>query len=108
MQQYRRRRRQSFDPKLPPLKGHKKQHIPHLMFLAAVGVPQWYHMDNNNYFFNGKIGIWSFAERVSAARASKNRPQSTLEVKELSVTANVFFDFMTKPNVVIETVRQVI
>jgi hypothetical protein len=91
------RRRRPEDPILPPSHVISKEHIPKLMFLAAVGVPQYYFDANGNkQWFDGKIGIWPLAERVPAKAASSNRPAGTLEVKAVSVTADYFLNIMTR------------
>lgn len=76
------------------------------MFLAAVGVPR-YNPNDPSQFFDGKIGIWPFANMIAAEKGSRNRPKGTMEVKELSVTQEVFFEYMTKPNGVLEAIKQV-
>ena len=51
------------------------------MFLAAVARPRYDY--EKGEMFDGKIGIWPFAEVVEAKRSSKNRPKGTPELKPI-------------------------
>lgn len=78
------------------------------MFLVCVGVPQYHTFpDGSSVFFDGKIGIWTLGERKPAVQNSKNRAKGTLEVKEISVTAEVFYEYMTKAGGVLEAIKEV-
>lgn len=90
---------------LPAHKIDSKQHIDQLMFLSAIGVPQ--QSPDGSKFSDGKIGIWAMAERKPAQKSSKNRPAGTPEVKPVNVTADVFYDVMTRPDGVLDAVRKV-
>lgn len=68
-----------------------KSHIPKLMFLAAVGVPQ---QRPDGTFFDGKICIVPIAETVFAKRSSKNRPAGAEVIECLSLTAEEYLHFM--------------
>ena len=69
-----------------------KSHIMKVMFLAAVARPRF---DNDgNCSFDGKIGIWPFVETVIAQRSSVNRPAGTPITKCLSVTLDVYKDYV--------------
>ncbi|DAZ97358.1 TPA: hypothetical protein N0F65_003381 [Lagenidium giganteum] len=60
------------------------------MFLCAVAHPRW--DDVRDEWFDGKIGIWPFIERVAAKRSSRNRPAGTMETKPLSVTKETYIN----------------
>ena len=51
------------------------------MFLAAIARPQKDY--EKGEMFDGKIGIWPFAEVVKAKRSSKDRPKGTPELKQI-------------------------
>ena len=50
------------------------------MFVCAIAKPR-FHPESGECLFDGKIGIWSFIERVAAQRNSANRPRGTMVVK---------------------------
>ena len=58
------------------------------MFLSAVARPRY--IDATDHFWDGKIGIWPFIEWVPAQRSSINRPAGTLEMKNITVTRDVY------------------
>ena len=61
--------------KEPPV-GKSKRFIAKVMFLAAVAHPRY---DNHKKaYFNGKIGLWPFVEKIAAKRNSKNRPKGAM------------------------------
>ena len=76
------------------------------MFLSAVGVPQQGPNKGDGYS-DGKIGIIPLAELVPAMRSSSNRPAGTLEVKPVNVTADYFYDVMTRTGGMLEMVKKV-
>ena len=63
-----------------------------VMFLAAVARPQF--NDNGECVFDGKIGMWPFVHKVPAKRTSVNQKKGTIETKCLSVTKEVYEDFL--------------
>ena len=67
----------------PHLTTQHKSHIPKLMFLCAVARPRY--NNETGEWFDGKIGLWPFAEYLPAARNSKNRVAGTLELKPVTV-----------------------
>lgn len=70
---------------------HHKAHITKLMFLSAIGLPQWFNFqDGSRYYFDGKIGIWAFAIEEPCKRSSKNRPRGTMVLNPVSVTAEAY------------------
>jgi hypothetical protein len=69
-----------------------KQFITKVMFLCAVARPRW--DTRANRYFNGKLGIWPFVEKVPAQRTSRNRPRGTLNTKPISVTKDVYKTFI--------------
>jgi len=74
----------------PPRATQNKRHIAQLMFLAAVAKPRRV----GNTWWDGKLGIWSFAVRVAAQRSSPNRPRGTPVLTAVSVTAEVYLDML--------------
>jgi hypothetical protein len=79
-----------------------KSKIPKLMFLCAVGVPQ-YRSDGS--FFDGKIGVFPFVYWAPAKKNSKNRPAGTMELKTHNVDAAAYLHVMTMNNGVFDNVR---
>ena len=77
---------------------HHKNHIPKVMFLLATAEP---HIKPGpvQSFSSGKIGIWPFVQYVEAKRSSIKRPRGTVEIKNVSVTAQVFKDKMLEKDV---------
>jgi hypothetical protein len=73
---------------IPKRSVQHKSHIQKVMFLCAIGTPQ----EVGDYFFDGKIGIWAFVDKVFAQRSSKNRVAGTMEMKPvLNVNAGLVF-----------------
>jgi hypothetical protein len=68
----------------PQQSTRHKSHIIKVMFLAAVAQPRFNAAGECT--FDGKIGMWPFAELQPAKRNSVNRPHGTMEWKQLSVT----------------------
>jgi hypothetical protein len=69
-----------------------KKYITKVMFLCAVARPRFDY--TAKHYFDGKIGMWPFVESVPAKRASRNRPKGTMETKSISVTAEVYRQFI--------------
>lgn len=67
--------------------GHKS-HIPKIMFISAVARPR--RCSTSNTYFDGKLGIWPIATWVPAQRSSRNRPRGTMELKPVSLNAEVY------------------
>jgi hypothetical protein len=80
-----------------------KSHIEKLLFLAAVGVPQF---APDGTWFDGEVGIWLIAERTEAQRASVNRPVGAKMIKALTMTSDEYLHTMTRPNGVLDAIRQ--
>ena len=81
------------DGERPPTRTTRhKSHIPKVMFLCAVARPRW--DPHLKQYWDGKIGMWPFAVQRAAARSSRNRPKGTMEWKPLSVTKQVYRDYM--------------
>jgi hypothetical protein len=81
-----------------------KNKIPHLMFIAALGMPQMSPDDTS--YFNGKIGCWPFAELWPAKKNSKNRKRGTLEIKGVYCNSDNFFEIMTEKGGLLQTIRE--
>lgn len=81
-----------------------KTQMASLMFLVALVPPQM--SPDNETYCDGKICCKPFAELKHAVKASKNRPQGTLEVVGYNVDAESFFEMMTANDGVIASVRQ--
>ena len=71
-----------------------KGHIPKVMFMCAVARPRYDH--NMNRMWDGKIGIWPFARQEPARRASRNRPQGTMEWKSYNVDRTAYKAMLTE------------
>ena len=88
---------------------HHKSHIPKIMFLAAIGLPQDIPAADGGAVgggrFDGKIGIWPFAETIAAKRNSKHRPAGTPVLTPVSVTAEVYLDMVLKPGGLIDAIK---
>lgn len=69
-----------------------KSHIMKVMFLCAVGCPQY--SKEGSCLFDGKIGMWPFVEWEQARRSSVNRPRGTWELKPVSITRDVYRKYM--------------
>lgn len=76
------------DERAPQRNVPHKSHIKKVMFLAAVGRPQW--DATKKKLFDGKIGCWPFQEEVVAKRSSKNRPAGTVEIVPVSATRETY------------------
>jgi len=74
--------------KKPHLPAQSKRYVGQVMFLAAVAKPRW--LDDEQRWFDGKLGLWPFLEMVPAQRSSKNRPRGTPVPTAVSVTATTF------------------
>lgn len=76
----------------PPRKCKNKRFIGKVMFLAAVAKPR---VDTETgEYFDGRIGLWPFVEKIPAIRSSRNRPKGTLETKPMKVTKEVYRDYL--------------
>lgn len=65
-----------------------KQHLKKMMFLAATARPRF--DENGECTFDGKIGLFEFAEIRLAQRSSRNRPAGTPEWKPVKCTKETF------------------
>jgi hypothetical protein len=82
---------QEIEEDLPKRKVKHKSHVLKVMFFADVARPRY---KDGECVLDGKIGVWPIVEYVPAARASKNRPRGTIETKPLSVTKELYVDFL--------------
>ncbi len=71
-----------------------KRHIPKVMFLCALSRPRY--DPHTRKYFDGKIGIWAFAKKVRAQRTSRNRDAGTLELKPITVTREVYKQYLVR------------
>ena len=69
-----------------------KSHIIKVMFLCAVARPRF--DDSGTCIFDGKLGIWPFVQKVQAQRTSSNRPRGTWETKPVTVTKDVYREYI--------------
>mmetsp|Transcript_4867 Transcript_4867/g.12349 ORF Transcript_4867/g.12349 Transcript_4867/m.12349 type:complete len:507 (+) Transcript_4867:142-1662(+) len=67
---------------------HSKMHVPKVMFLCAIGVP------NMARGFNGKIGMWRCSAPYTAKRTSKYHKKGEVYEKDVNVDAEYFEDMM--------------
>ena len=79
---------------LPTKKTRHKSHMTKVMFLCAVARPRFDR--HGNCTFDGKLGIWPFVRKIPAQRSSKRRKKGTLETKCVSVTKEVYLEWMTE------------
>ncbi len=71
---------------------HKKWKASVLLFLCAVARPRYDH--HRKSYFDGKIGLWLFVERVLATMNPRNPPAGTLEAKPITLTQDVYRSFL--------------
>lgn len=76
----------------PVVVGKSKRFIPKVMFLCALARPRF--DEDSRCTFDGKIGLWPFTEIVLAKRNSRNRPAGTPEIKNVSVTKEVYKSYL--------------
>jgi hypothetical protein len=62
------------------------------MFLCAVARPRY--NETTGEWFDGRIGLWPFANYVPAIRSSKNRAAGTLELKSIAVDHQSYRDML--------------
>jgi hypothetical protein len=79
-----------------------KSHIPKIMFLCAVGVPQ---QKPNGQWFDGKIGIWEVAKMEPAKNNSRLRPKGTPVLTPVNMTAGVYQHFIAGQGKVIDAIK---
>jgi hypothetical protein len=80
------------EDELPLHYAQHKNNILKVMFLCAVCKPQ---LRPDGTRMTGLIACEAFTEMVEAQNNSKNRPAGTLEEKPLSVSAEVYRQFIT-------------
>ena len=69
-----------------------KDHIEKIHFLVAFARPRY--DPNRNRWFDGKIGLWPFAEQIPAQRKSKNRPAGALVWTSYNITRTSFSNML--------------
>jgi hypothetical protein len=74
-----------------------------VMFLAAVGVPQF---RPDGTWFNEKIGIWPVIECTPAQRSSALRSAGAEVMKPVPLSAKTYLDLMTREGGVIQAIRE--
>ena len=78
-----------YDGEEPPVrKVQSKRFITKVMFLAAVARPR--HNTSSNFYFDCKIGLCTFTEKVRVVRNSRNREAGTLVTKPVEVTRETY------------------
>ena len=83
-------------PRVDDDSTQSKNHIPKVMFLIAVGLPQT--SNETGKTFSGKVGIWPIVKEVPARRSSKNRCKGTIEKRPLAMRGPEYARFLTQPN----------
>ena len=84
-----------------------KSHIPKVMFLSAIGVPQDVLLpDGTTHHFDGKIGIFCFGNYTPAKRRSKNRAAGALVYNDIPVTSQSYLEMLTKPDGVVAKIKE--
>ena len=74
--------------KAPHRQTRSKRYVQKVMFLCAVARPRY--DSHQNRMWDGKLGIWPFAELRPAKRASANRAAGTLEWKNFKVNTEAY------------------
>ena len=70
-----------------------KRFLTKIKFLVAVAVPRYKHHRKSS--FDGKIGIWTFLEKVVAKRTSKNSSKGTLVTDTANADKKLYYKFLT-------------
>ena len=78
--------------RIPQQKAKSKRFMIKVMFLCAVARPRF--NANGECIFDGKIGLWPLVEQVEAKINSCNRPAGTLETKSVSVTKELYREYV--------------
>ncbi len=78
------------------------QHPIQVMFVVAFARPRYCPITDT--WFSSKIGSWPFVTQVEAKSNSKNRPKGTMETKAITVTKEVYRDYLI--NKIIPAIRQ--
>ena len=77
----------------PPVRRvQHKSHIPKVTVIAAVAEPRT--CPRTGEFWDGKIGVWAFYEKVEAKRDSKNRPAGTIEWVPYTVDNKAYSNYL--------------
>lgn len=74
---------------------NEKLPILKVMFICAVARPHYDH-ETGACIFDGKIGMWPFADTFVAKHWNPRRPQGTLETRTISVNYDAYFDCITQ------------
>jgi hypothetical protein len=77
---------------VPERSVKNKDKIPKVMFMCAVSHPCF--VPATNQWFDGKLGIWPFANLVPVQWSCVNRPAGTPEWKYFNVTREVYEAFI--------------
>ena len=77
---------------LPVKKVQHKSHVPKVTDIAAVAEPRT--CPRTGEFWDGKIGIWTFYDKVTAKRDSKNRPAGTIEWVPYTVDSKAYSNYL--------------
>lgn len=72
----------------PRVRVKHKSHVPKIMFLCAVARPRRDPVSGAE--FDGRIGMWPFAEEAPARRSSRNRVAGTLELRAFPATKETY------------------
>ncbi|ETV74550.1 hypothetical protein H257_11068 [Aphanomyces astaci] len=78
--------------KPPERKCKSKRFITKVMFLTAVARPRL--NEDTGVWWDGKIGTWPFVKQAAALRSSVNREAGTIETKVISVTKDVYREYL--------------
>jgi hypothetical protein len=82
-----------------------QSHIEKVMFIAVVGVPQDIPLEHGGGYFDGKIGLFPVTKIVLAQRNSVHRPRGAEVIENMSLTAEEYYQFMTKPNGILHAIK---
>lgn len=89
------------EPRFNDKTTQHKSHIEKVMFLSAIGKPQF--LPDGTYF-DGKIGIWPFITEEEYKRNTKHHKKGDKKRKAVSCTAKEYLEMMTKENGVLDAV----
>ncbi len=81
--------------KLPPGINAPRQAVKSRRFISKLMVLTAITKPNHDYNFDGKIGVWAFAEEGIAKRSSCNRPRGAKVLVPYEVNGDKWADIMT-------------
>jgi hypothetical protein len=89
------------DQQFPDETTRHKSHIIKVMFVAVLGMPQMV----NGEKWDGKIGLFPVTRITQAKRNSEYRLAGTDVVENVNLTADVYYDLMTREDGILAAIR---